>query len=145
MEFDSQSPLLRTQRVLQKAFRENKAGRASAIALCSGEKLTRHQKKAFFRMAHNAGCAPNNAAAILGMSSGRGVSADELEALHVSATKAKVPAKTAHGFENYVAEVAGPGSMSVILEVRPLQLSAPTCAWCARTQNMQTVGRLTHS
>ena len=114
------SPLLRTQRNLQKAFGANKAGRAAATALCSGAPLSRHQKQAFFRMAQNAGVSDEDAGLMISLTEGQGITPNELDKVEGAGHAAWLSHKLNNGFENYAAEKAGPGSMSVISEAHSI-------------------------
>ena len=106
------SPMQRTQKSIAKAFGANRAARAAAMAVCSGERLTRRQKRAFFSLANEADIDPGAAVLMMRLSDGAGVTAAELAVLETEARAASVPNNLIRGFEGLVAENAGPGSIS---------------------------------
>eukprot|EP01047_Picozoa_sp_COSAG01_P011048 COSAG01_NODE_479_length_16475_cov_4.851979_10_plen_158_part_00 len=118
---ESLSPMLRTRKFIVQWCGVNLAGRSAAMAVCAGDKLSRAQKKAFFRLADAAKVDPDVAVTMVRLSDGNGVTANELDALEKAAAK-KLPTKQVRGFEEINAENAGPGAMSVILEVSSQQI-----------------------
>ena len=117
---ESASPVVRAEKGLSRYFGTNKAGRAAAMAICSGQRLTQRQKKAFFRLAHSHGIEPDAAVQMVSLSDGCSAGATEIEMLVAEAEAAGVPAKFADGFVAVAAENAGPGAISVILEAQSL-------------------------
>ena len=117
---DALPPSLRTKKMIAQKLGANNAGRAACMNIIGGEKLTRHQKRAIFRLARSEEIDEQAVLCMLKLHDGMGARPDELRSMEAAARKAGVPLPMIPGFGWRCAENGGPGSISVILEAQAL-------------------------
>lgn len=115
---DNLPPSLRTKKMVAAHLGANSAARAACMAIISGEPLTRHQTRAFFRLARNENVDDAIALHFMRLYHGEGLSPSEMHLCEAAAAKAGVPRGMVAGIGFRAAENGGPGAMSVILEAQ---------------------------
>lgn len=115
---DHLPPSLRTAKQIAKKLGTNKAARMACMALAGGERLTKVQKKALFKMGLKDKINTEAMIAMLKQSDGLGVTPMELDMMRAEGIKKQLPKQLLTGFGWMAGENAGPGTMSVILEAQ---------------------------
>jgi hypothetical protein len=103
---DALPPSLRTAKAIAKKLGPNLAGKAACMAIAAGERLTRTQKKALFRMGKAAGVDDSVMVSIVKQCDGVGVTPMELAALGQAAHQANVPKNMVGNIYTGVAVIA---------------------------------------
>lgn len=119
-------PSLRAKKIIATRLGANSAGRSACLNIMSGERLTRHQKRAMFRLGRDMGVDDGAMLSMLKLHDGFGVTPMELAEMEAVARAKGVPQQYISSFGWRAAENGGPGAISVILEAQALIHHVPS-------------------
>eukprot|EP01043_Picozoa_sp_COSAG02_P021702 COSAG02_NODE_1110_length_14511_cov_30.804122_1_plen_2917_part_00 len=117
---DHLPPSLRTKKFIASRLGANNAGRSACLKIIAGERLTRHQKRAIFRLGRDMQVDDGAMMSMLKLHDGVGVTPAEIAGMEAAALAKGVLKQYLSSFGWRAAENAGPGAVSVIVEAQAL-------------------------